>query len=106
MSTRYKISYAPEALEDLRSIGNYIAGELYSPQASKRTLRQIRDAVRTLQSMPNRNGLVGNRNLASVGVRKLLVESHLILYCVNDKAASISVVRIIHAGRDLGRITV
>jgi len=54
MSRKYKVIYAPAAMDDLREIAAYILYELKAPQAAKNVTSRIRDAIRSLADMPQR----------------------------------------------------
>ena len=47
-----KIILAPEALQDLNDIGDYISEELSSPQAAKKLLSEILSSIELLEANP------------------------------------------------------
>ena len=52
MKDAYTISYAPQALEDLKGIYAYIAFELQASVTAKKLVNQIRKEIRSLDHMP------------------------------------------------------
>ena len=59
MSDAYKVSYSPLAQDDIRAIFTYIAFELQAEQAAQGQVNRIREAVRKLDTMPERHEIVG-----------------------------------------------
>ena len=59
-----KVTYSPEALQDLDDIGDYIAVELSSPQAALHILDDIIDSIDLLIDNP----LMGSNLSAITGI--------------------------------------
>ena len=96
-----KIVYTFTALQDLRSIYEYIAFTLLSPDAARNTTDRIMETVRTLESMPERNPLYRDEPWHSQGVRFVPVRNYLVFYTVNTETDTISVARIMYGARDI-----
>ena len=100
----YSIIYSPESLDDLRSIYSYIAFSLKAPDTAKNQIDRIRDAIKNLNFSPEAYVQVEWDPWKSMGMRKLPVNNYLVFYNVNHEELTVSIVRIMYAGRDVKSI--
>lgn len=100
----YKVIYSPAAKEDLFGIYSYIATQLLEPQIAKNQTDRIRNAIRSLETMPSRYGKVEWEPWMSMGMRKLPINNYIVFYLVDEPAALVKIVRIVYGGRDLRNI--
>lgn len=98
MST-YTLKLAEAAVGDLEGIANYIAVELQEPGAALGQIGRIKEAVLTLQEMPERHSLVADKQLAEKGIRKFLVDNYLVFYTVDNAKQVVNIVRILYGRR-------
>lgn len=96
-----KIVYTLRARQDLQNIYEYIAFTLFVPDIARRTTDKIMDKIRTLDAMPERNPLYKEEPWCSQGIRFLPVNHYLIFYAVDHTSDTVSIVRIMYAGRDI-----
>ena len=93
-----KVTYSPEALQDLDDIGDYIAVELSSPQAALHILDDIIDSIDLLIDNP----LMGANLSAITGItsehRYLVVKKYLVFYRYINK--NIFIDRILYSRRN------
>ncbi|WP_234399511.1 type II toxin-antitoxin system RelE/ParE family toxin [Campylobacter concisus] len=54
---KYKVLISPQAYEELEAIYKYIAMSLLSPGAANSTLEAIKNAILSLDEMPNRGAI-------------------------------------------------
>ena len=89
---------SPEARDDLDEIIDYIARD--SPQAARRVLEKIKDAIVLLAEMP----MIGHlrEDLTEEPLRFWPVYSYLIIYRFERKP--LEIVRILHGARDVKSI--
>lgn len=104
MSHRYRISYAPKALEDLRGIYTYIAFTLKSLGTAKKQVGRIRKEIRSLDFMPARYAMVDWEPWLSMKMHKMSVDNYVIYYTIDVDAFRVTVVRIVYGGRDIQSI--
>ncbi len=97
MKDGYKVLYAPKALEDLKDLYTYLALELQLPDAAKRQIHRIREAISALSFMSLRHPLVWS----SMGMHTLPVDRFIVFYTVDTGAGSVTMIRIVYGGRDL-----
>ena len=55
MSETYTIKYSAKAINDLRDIYSYIAFNLQAPETAAKMVRRIRNSIKELDFMPERN---------------------------------------------------
>lgn len=101
MSDIYKVSYSPAAQDDIRAIYTYIAFELEAEQAARGQVDRIRDAVRKLDTMPERHETVGWEPWSSMGMRKLPVDNYIVFYVVDNDDKTVIVIRVFYGGRNI-----
>lgn len=97
---RYKVLLSHPAIDDLQATAHYIAEELKEPATAKKLVAKIREAVMSLSDLPTQYALVTNERLATLGIRKLLVENLIVFYVISDKDKEVKVVRILYSRRD------
>ena len=100
-SDTYRVTYAPEALDDLRDIYAYIAFELEAPDAAKGQVSRIRGQARALDILPKRYEVVDWEPWQSMGMHRVSVDKFIIYYTVDDEAGTVTVIRIFYGGRDV-----
>ena len=71
--------------------------------AAKSTTEKIMQEARSLERLPERNPLYKDEPWHSQGVRVSRVKNYLLLYTVNSETDTVTVVRIIYAGRDISK---
>ena len=102
--SEYRVEYSGEALDDLRSIYDYIVFELLAQHYAQNQVRRIRDAIRGLEVFPRKHPIVEWEPWKSNDVHKMPVDHYVVYYIVNDQELSVSVIRIFYGGRDIERI--
>lgn len=98
-----KIIYTNMARRDLREIYEHIACTLLVPDTAKSISEKIMREIRSLESLPERNPLYRDEPWHSQGVRLLRVKNYLVFYTVNLDTGTVSIARIMYAGRDISR---
>ena len=101
MSKTYKVSYSPQALEDLTEIYEYIRFTLQARIAADNQSSRIRKMIRSLDTLPARHSLVEWEPWASMKIYKVPVDNYMIFYRVDDELTTVSIVRIFYSGRNI-----
>ncbi len=99
----WKIQYSASSREDLRSIFDYIAYELLSPEYAAGQIERIMKAVRSLEDMPMRHPIYSEEPWKTKQVRFLPVDNYIIFYLPRDEFCTVNIIRIIYDGRDMKR---
>lgn len=101
MSDIYKVSYSPAAQDDIRAIYTYIAFELQAEQTAQGQVNRIREAVRKLDTMPERHEIVDWEPWSSMKMRKLPVDNYIVFYLTDSDDRTVTVIRVFYGGRDI-----
>jgi len=104
MSRKYKVIYAPAAMDDLHEIAAYILYELKAPQAAKNVTSRIRNEIRSLANMPQRYALVEWEPWASMKMHRVPIGNYVVFYTADDDTYVVTVTRIFYGGRDIEHI--
>lgn len=96
----FEVVITQPAAQDLGDILSYISKELREPVIAKNLIGRMREAIMSLQQLPERNALVSDERLASQGIRTLLVENYIVFYVISHQAPTVTVLRILYNRRD------
>ena len=99
----WKIQYSASSREDLKSIFDYIAYELLSPEYAAGQVEHIMKAIHFLEDMPIRNPLYSEEPWRPKQIRFLPVDNYIIFYLPKDDSGTVNIIRIIYSGRDMKR---
>ena len=99
----WTVKYTNQAREDIKAIYEYIAFELLVPDTATGQIQRIFKMVRELDEMPMRFKLYEDEPWKSKGLRFVPVDNYLIFYLLIDETNTVSIVRIIYAGRDMNK---
>jgi plasmid stabilization system protein ParE len=75
MSKKYQITYFPTAMNDVRSILNYIS--LDNPTAATKLINKIDKAIQSLATFPYKGLIPNDINLKAKKYRMLIIESYM-----------------------------
>lgn len=98
--SRYEIRLTAIAGNDLQEIVSYITYQLYEPEAAKRLLKKLQEAIVSLEEMPARHSLVLDENLARRGVRRILVDRYIVFYLIEEEEKQAIILRILYSKRN------
>ena len=99
----WKVQYSASSREDLKSIFEYIAYELLSPEYAAGQVERIMKAARSLEDMPMRHSIYNVEPWKTKQVRFLTVDNYIIFYLPRDESGTVNIIRIIYGGRDMKR---
>ena len=97
----WKINYSEQALEDLKSIYEYIAYELLVPDAAAKQVNRIMQSVKELDEMPMRYKVFEEEPWKSKQLRSYPVNNFVVFYLPKEETNTVYIVRIIYGGRDI-----
>lgn len=100
MENQYRVHVTSYALTQMEEIRDYIANELYAPQAAYNLLLEMKNKVASLQDMPERNPLVDIIKWKEQGVRKVAVKNFLIYYWINKEQRTVHITAVVYGKRD------
>ena len=97
---KYDVLMTDEASNDIRGIADYISSELREPALALKLISRLKDAISSLEDMPQRCSLVADETLAQQGIRKMLVENYIGFYVLDEPKGAVYVIRILYNRRD------
>lgn len=103
MSETYTIKYSTKAINDLRDIYSYIAFNLQAPETAAKMVRRIRNSIKELDFMPERNPILDWEPWNSLNTHKMRVGNYLVFYIVDSLQSSVLIVRIVYGKRDIAK---
>lgn len=104
MTEGYQVRYSPQAVEDLKDIYAYISQELHQRDTAAAQVSRIRAEIRSLDFLPLRYPCVDWEPWQSMGMRKAAAGKFLIFYIPNTKNSTVTIIRILYAGRDIANL--
>lgn len=96
----YSIEMTRQAIDDLKSIFEYIAVELQSPQAASTQFSRLENRIMALDNLPERYRLYDKEPWKSRGLRIMPVDNYCVFYITDNHSQTVSIIRIMYAGRD------
>lgn len=100
---KWTILYSAQAKEDLQSIYEYIAYDLYEPDTAANQVRAIMDEIGALDEMPMKYRQYDVEPWASESVRIFSVGKYVILYLPEKSSNEVNIVRIMYGGMDISK---
>jgi len=100
----WHVEITQEAEQDMEEIYQYIAVSLQEPGIAWKQTERIRDKLEKLNRMPERNSVVQDEPWKSREIRRVNMDNYAAFYKLDSKSATVSVIRILYARRDLSSI--
>ena len=100
----WHVEITEEAEQDMDEIYQYIAVSLQKSGIAWKQTERIRDKIAKLSYMPERNSIVQYEPWKSREVRRVNIDNFAAFYMLDSKSATVSVIRILYARRDLSSI--
>ncbi len=97
----WKIKYSAQALDDLKTVYEYIAFELLVPDTAKNQVNRIMQSINSLVEMPMMYRIYEEKPWRSKGLRVFPVDNYIVLYLPKEELKTVNIVRIIYGGRDV-----
>lgn len=87
---KYSVKITDAALADMEALYNYIAKNLQAPGNALGQYNRIADAIMTLESFPERNGLFDAEPERSKGIHRMAVDNYLVCYVINSGVVTVT----------------
>lgn len=100
----YSLEYLPLARQDMVEIVAYVAKTLSNPVAATRLAEKLTEAAEDLRAFPYAQPAYQPLRPLKREYRKLLVENYLMLYWVDEAEKRITIVRVVYARRNYGKL--
>lgn len=99
MSKQYTVKATRQANEHLTNIYDYIYEQLEAPDSADRVITMLQEKISSLSELPNRYPLVDEEPWHSRELHKMIAESYLIYYWIDEPALKVQVTSVIFAKR-------
>lgn len=99
----YEVITTDQADADLRGIYEYIAFELLSPDNASGQLDRLEEHILKLEKFPEKFRHYEKEPWYSRGLRVMPVDNYLVFYIPDEESASVTIIRVIYAGRDVDK---
>ena len=99
----FQVILTNQAKADLISIYQYIAYDLQSMQAAEEQLFCLEKAIASLDMMPERFRVYDHEKWENRNLRIMSVNHYLVFYIPSLEEKTVTVMRILYAGRDIER---
>ncbi len=96
----YRLQIMPRAAIDMDNIYGYISQELSAPAAAQKLMEKIETSLMSLCDMPERCPVCRDSILQQKGYRKLIVGNYVALFIVDNKAKTVTIMRVFHGRQD------
>lgn len=98
----YKISFSPEAVDDLKEIKQYIKDELCNEQAAKNTVAKILKKIKLLSDFPESGSNLSAIICFDTDYRYLVCDNYIAFYRIENK--NVLIVRVLYGRRNYMQI--
>ncbi|MDR1754457.1 MAG: type II toxin-antitoxin system RelE/ParE family toxin [Eubacterium sp.] len=99
----YKLKFSKEAEKDLYDLFAYISNDLKAPQSANKLLAKIEKDICNLTIQPFMCPICQAAPLYEMSYRKLIIKKHIVIYCVDEKAKIVYIVRIFNGRQNYER---
>ena len=97
--THYAVELTDAALAAITAQAHYIAVEAQAPLNAERWLGRIWDAVDSLEQFPQRAAKAEEDAYAKYEVRRLVIDSHLLLFTIDEDRRKVWIIGLRHGHR-------
>ena len=98
----YKVSFSPEAVDDLKEIKQYIKDELCNEQAAKNTVTKILKKIKLLSDFPESGSSLSAIIGFDTDYRYLVCDNYIAFYRIENK--NVLIVRVLYGRRNYMQI--
>lgn len=96
----YTVRITRQAREHLRGIKEYIANELFAPDAAKNTIAVLKKEIKSLSQMPERIKLTEEEPWHSEGIHRMRVKNYYVYFWIDEDNSTVQVTSVIYVARD------
>lgn len=95
----YSLKFTPKVSEDLEQIYSYISGKLFAEIAADKLLATIESTMMRLKDFPYSCSFVLDEPLKNRGYRKLVIDSYIAFYLVDEMEKQVVIMRILYSAK-------
>lgn len=97
---KYQVEITEPAQRDMVEIYLYISNTLKEPGVAKRLYFDMREAILSLEELPERYAPIKVLGLHGTGIRKLQVKNYLVFYEIEEEKGLVTVLRVLYGRRE------
>lgn len=97
----YEVRISNQANYDIKSIYEYIAFELLSPENAVGQVIRLEESILNLDTLPERFKEYDKEPWKSRGLRIMPVDNYLVFYIPDKEKRQVVVIRVMYAGRNV-----
>ena len=97
----YEVRMSNHANYDIKSIYEYIAFELLSPENAVGQVIRLEESILNLDTLPERFKEYDKEPWKSRGLRIMPVDNYLVFYIPDKEKRQVVVIRVMYAGRNV-----
>ena len=97
---KYTVAITEAAKRDLAEAFDYMDLTLKNPSAADDFLTLSAERFSSLVDFPKRCALVHDKMLSELGIRFLMIQSHIAFFSVDDANATVHILRVLYGRRD------
>lgn len=95
----YSVHFTKLAMNDLDDIFRYISKDLFAENTATELLERIDSSIMQLREFPKLGNRLTDEYLRIKGYRRVIVDSYIIFYIVNDERKKVIIMRILYDKR-------
>ncbi|MDO4380485.1 MAG: type II toxin-antitoxin system RelE/ParE family toxin [Clostridia bacterium] len=96
----YTVKITPQAKEQMSENFRYIGKSLSEPETALKLLSKIKEAVFSLETMPNRVALTEEEPWHSRGIHKMPVQNFIVYFVTDEGRKEVHVIAVIYGKRN------
>jgi plasmid stabilization system protein ParE len=98
---RYHIELTGKATDDIIRLGKYISVELWNPEAARKLVDNLYEAIKSLEEIPHRQkALEDDLYIIPEGIRRVFVDNYGIYYITDEDKLEVIVLRVLYNKRE------
>lgn len=97
MPEQFRVVIPPRVYEELREVFLFI--QQSSPQNAVQMIREIRDAIKSLETLPHRFAKPRTGKVPRASIRSMPVKPYLVRYRIDNANKTVYVIRVRHGHR-------
>ena len=101
---KYTVRITGPAKRDLQGVSKYISDKLNNRDAARKLALEAREAMKSLDKMPQRHALVSDEYLSGLGIRFFPVRNYLVFYMVREESKTVVIERFLYGKSDWASI--
>ena len=103
MMKKYQVRITKYAQQQMKDIAKYIKIELKNPDAAKKLMYDLMQAILSLSNLPQRISLVEEIPWYDAGIRKISIKNYLIYFWIDEEKNYVHITAVVYSKREQKR---